>query len=378
MAADGPRPLDGIRVVEVAENLAGPFAAQILAFLGADVVKVERPDGDAARGWGPPFWRGTSPGFLCVNNDKRSITLDLKDTAAVAWLVDYVGAVDVFIQNQRPGAIDELGLGPARLMEKNPRLVYCALSAFGTSGPRRLQPGYEPIVQAFGGLFSINGEEHGPATRMGTSMLDFGSGMWGAIGVLGGLVQRQRTGRGCVVDASLFETALAWLTNHAAGFQVTGQLPVRHRTGSPRLVVFQAFETKDGEVVVAAGNDRLFAKLATALGHPEWGKDPRFTTNALRVANRDALIPAIEAIMRTRTRQEWADALDEAGVPCAPINDLRDVLEHPQTAATGMVQPVPGLDLSLIGLPISFDGERPRIRRAPPALGEHNQEILGR
>lgn len=371
-------PLSGIKVVEIAQNLAGPFAGEILAYLGADVVKVERPDGgDDARSWGPPFWRGTSPAFLAMNNNKRSITLDLKDPAAVAWLIEYLAHADVLVQNLRPGVMDELGLGPETLLAENPRLIYCSLWAFGRTGPLRLRPGYEPMVQAFAGLMTVNGEEGGPPTRIGTSIVDFGTGMWAAIGTLAGLVQRERTGRGCVVDTSLFETALAWLTGHFAGFRVTGELPARHRTGSSRLVVFQAFETKNGPLIVAAGNDRLFAKLAHALGRPEWATDSRFETNALRVANREALIPEIEAIMRTRTKGEWLDSLEQVGVPCSPIHDLRELLAEPQTAATGMIQPVPGLDLELMGLPVSFNGVRPSIRRRAPNLGEHNDEILG-
>jgi len=371
-------PLEGIKVVEIAQNLAGPYAGEILAALGADVVKVERPEGgDDARGWGPPFWRGTSPAFLTMNSDKRSITLDLKDPAAVAWLTAYLGDADVLVQNLRPGVLEAFGLGPEALLAKYPRLVYCSLWAFGRTGPLRLRPGYEPMVQAFAGLMTVNGDEGGPPTRIGTSILDYGTGMWAAIGTLAALVRRQQTGRGGVVDASLFETALAWLTGHYTAYRITGELPVPHRSGSRRLVVFQAFEAKDGPLIVAAANDRLFIKLARALGRPEWAEDPRFTTNAARVANRAALIPEIEAIMKTRTKAEWLERLEQAGVPCAPIQNLAEVLAEPQTGATGMLQPVPELGLELLGLPLSFDGERPPIRRRAPHLGEHNGEILG-
>ena len=371
-------PLEGIKVVEIAQNLAGPYAGEILAALGADVVKVERPEGgDDARGWGPPFWRGTSPAFLTMNSDKRSITLDLKDPAAVAWLTAYLGDADVLVQNLRPGVLEAFGLGPEALLAKYPRLVYCSLWAFGRTGPLRLSPGYEPMVQAFAGLMTVNGDEGGPPTRIGTSILDYGTGMWTAIGTLAALVRRQQTGRGGVVDASLFETALAWLTGHYTAYRITGELPVPHRSGSRRLVVFQAFEAKDGPVIVAAGNDRLFAKLAEALGRPDWAQDARFATNAARVTNRAALIPEIEAIVRTRTKAEWLERLEQAGVPCAPIQNLAEVLAEPQTGATGMLQPVPELGLELLGLPLSFDGERPPIRRRAPHLGEHNGEILG-
>ncbi len=370
-------PLSGVTVVEVAQNLAGPIAAEILAHLGADVVKVERPEGDDARRWGPPFWKGVSPGYLAVNANKRSITLDLKDPKAVAWLTEFLGAADVLVQNLRPGSLEELGLGPKEMLALHPRLVYCSVWAFGATGPLRLKPGYEPMVQAFSGLMMMNGDEGGPPTRIGTSVLDYGTGMWTAIGALAGLAQRQRTGRGCVVDASLFETGLAWLKGHFASYRASGQVPERHRTGSHRVVPFESFETKTNPIIIAAGNDRLFAKLATALGHPEWPANPRFATNAARVASKRELIAQIQQILLTRSKGEWIDVLEAAGVPCAPINSLPEAVTEPQAAALGMIQKVPGDDYELMGLPLSFDGARPDIRLAPPAVGEHNREIFG-
>ncbi len=371
-------PLTGIRVVELGQNLAGPVAAEILAHLGADVIKIERPEGDDARRWGPPFWKGVSPGFLAVNANKRAITVDLKDPREAAWLVEFVGLADVLVQNLRPGSLDELGLGPAALTARYPRLIYCSVSAFGSTGPLALKPGYEPMVQAFSGLMMMNGDEDGPPTRIGTSILDYGSGMWAAVGALAALVNRQQTGRGCVVDASLFEAGLAWLKGHVASFKVSGVVPERHRTGSHRVVPFQGFETKTGPIIVAAGNDRLFAKLAGALGHPEWATEPRFASNAARVAHKPELLAQIAEIMLTRSKGEWMDRLEAAGVPCAPINTLPEAIVLPQTIALGMLQRVPGEELSLVGLPVSFDGVRPEIRLAPPKLGEHNDEIRGR
>jgi crotonobetainyl-CoA:carnitine CoA-transferase CaiB-like acyl-CoA transferase len=371
-------PLAGVIVVEIAANLAGPFAAEILAHMGADVVKVERPDGgDDARGWGPPFWRGDSPAYLAMNANKRSITVDLKDRAAVAWLADFIASRDVLVQNLRPGVLDDAGLGPAAMLAKNPRLVYCSLWAFGSTGPLKLRPGYEPMVQAFSGLMAVNGDEDSPPTRIGTSILDFGTGMWAAIGILGGLVQREATGRGCVVDTSLFETALGWLTGHFAGYRASGELPVRHRTGSRRLVVFEGFETKNGPIIIAAGNDRLFAKLAVVLGRPEWATDPRYATNAQRIEHREEIVPEVARIVAGRTKGEWIDRLEEAGVPCAPIHAMDEALTHPQAEATGMLLPLPELDFELMGLPVSFDGRRPGIRRPPPRLGQHNDEVIG-
>lgn len=369
-------PLAGIKVVEIAQNIAGPYASEILAMLGADVVKIERPEGgDDARGWGPPFLHGMATTFHTMNRNKRGITLDLKDPAAIAWLKAYVGECDVLVQNLRPGVMDELGLDSNSLLAANPRLVYCSLSAFGHKGPMRLKPGYEPMIQAFAGIFSVNGSEDGPPSRVGMQILDMGTGVWAALGCIAALFRRQSTGRGCVVDTSLFETALGWLSVHFAGFSASGELPVRHRSGNPRVVVFQSFETSDGEIVIAAANDRLFAKLARELGHPEWAEDERFASNALRVANRDHIIPHIEAVIRTATMAQWIERLEAAGVPCAPIHDLRQVAAQPQTEALGIVQKIPGVDLRVVGLPISFDGTRPPIRHGAPELGEHNKEI---
>jgi crotonobetainyl-CoA:carnitine CoA-transferase CaiB-like acyl-CoA transferase len=368
-------PLTGITVVELGQNLAGPYAAEVLAHLGADVVKVERPEGDDARGWGPPFWKGVSPGFLSVNASKRSITVDLKDAEAVAPLMELIGGADVLVQNLRPGALDALGLGAESLTGRYPRLVYCSVWAFGRTGPLALKPGYEPILQAFSGLMMMNTSEGEPPRRIGTSVLDFGTGMWAAIGALAGLVQRARTGRGCIVDASLLETALAWLKGHIASFNASGHVPERHRTGSGRLIPFQDFETKTGPIIIAAGNDRLFARLADVLGRPEWATDPRYANNAGRFAHKTELLGQIEAILLTRTKGEWIDRLEAAGIPCAPIHGLPEILAHEQTAALGMIQPVPGDEISLVGLPLSFDGRRPTIRRAPPAIGQHNDEF---
>jgi crotonobetainyl-CoA:carnitine CoA-transferase CaiB-like acyl-CoA transferase len=370
-------PLEGIRVVEIAQNLAGPMAAEILAHMGADVIKVERPEGDDARKWGPPFWKGVSPGFLAVNANKRGITLDLKDAKAVAWLMDFLGGADVLVQNLRPGSLEELGLGPDVLLARHPRLVYCSVWAFGSSGPLKMKPGFEPMVQAFSGLMMMNGDEGGPPTRIGTSILDYGTGMWTAMGALAGLVQRQRTGRGCVVDASLYETGLAWLKGHFASYRASGEVPERHRTGSQRVVPFQGFETKTGTIIVAAGNDRLFAKLAAVVGHPEWATDERFATNAARVAHKPALLVLLEAIFPTRTKGEWIDLLEAGGVPCGPIHSLPEAVAQPQAEVLGIIQPLPGDDYDVVALPISFDGRRPPIRRAPPRLGEHNADLRG-
>jgi crotonobetainyl-CoA:carnitine CoA-transferase CaiB-like acyl-CoA transferase len=369
-------PLDGVKVVEIASNIAGPYAGLVLGMLGADVLKVERPEGDDARGWGPPFIGDTASVFHTVNLNKRSVTLDLKDPAQLAWLKGYIADADVLVQNMRPGAMEALGLGSAAMLELNPRLVYGSAAAFGAKGPMRLAAGYEPMVQAFAGIFSVNGEAERAGVRVGVSLLDVGTGMWTALGCLAGLLQRERTGKGVVVDASLFETALGWLAGHFAGFRVSGDLPVRNPTGSNRVVVFQAFDAADGQVIIAAANDRLFAKLAAELGHGEWANDARFRTNRDRQANKDTLIAMIVEIVRQRPCTHWVARLEAVGVPCAPINDLRQVEALPQTAALGIMQSAPEVDIDFVGLPLSFDGQRPPLRSRAPTLGEHNAEVM--
>ena len=371
-------PLTGVKVVELANNIAGPYAGFILAMLGAEVLKIERPEsGDDARAWGPPFWKDPSATFHALNVNKQGATVDLKSPEQVSWLENYVEGCDVFIHNLRPGVLDELGLGAKTLRARNPRLVYCSLSAFGPRGPMHKNGGYEPMVQAFSGLFSVNGYPDRPGVRIGTSVLDLGSAVWAALGCIAALLQREKTGEGCVVDASLYETALGLLTVHFARYQAGGQLPERHPSGSLAVVLFQAIDTADKQVIVAAANDRLFAKLVKELGHPEWATDKRYKTNADRFANKDELVAAVTDIMRRRPSAEWVERLQKAGVPCAPINDIAHLKTHPQTVALDMVQRAPDVDLDLMSLPLTFGGERPRIRKRAPRLGQHNEELPG-
>lgn len=370
--------LSGITVIEVGLNLAGPLAGEILADLGADVIKVERPEGgDDARGWGPPFVRGSSVTFHSMNRNKRSITVDFKNPDELARLHRLVPTADIFLHNLRPGVAEEVCLDAETLLALNPRLIYCAISAFGHTGPLRLKPGYEILLQAFAGLMSVTGETDGPPVRMGTSVVDFGTGMWTAIAALAALHRRDRTGRGCVIYTSLFETALFWLCNFFARYLASGEIPQRHATGSPTQVAFGAFETQNGPLVLGVANDRLFAKLARVLNRPEWADDPRFRTSADRLAHRDLLVGEIRAILRQATKEEWMERLEAAGIPCAPILTLPEVLAQPQTQALGILQTPPGSEITLLGLPLSFDGVRPALRRRAPHLGEHTAEIFG-
>ena len=364
-------PLAGIKVVEIAENIAGPYAGQILALLGAEVLKIERPEGDAGRGWGPPFYGDASTTFHACNQNKQSVVLDFNSADDLAWLRARIGRSDVLVQNMRPGSLEKFGLGSEALRFADPRLIYVSLWALGAVGPQRLAPGYEPMVQALSGMFSLNGDPAGAPSRVGMQVLDLGTGVWAALGAIAALHRRQVTGQGAIVDGSLLETAMGWMGPHWAAYAGSGKLPARDRSGNPRVVVFQALPTADRELVVAAANDRLFAKLATELGHPEWAADPRFVTNADRAGNKDVIIGLISEIMRLKPSSHWQERLDAIGVPCAPINDLSDLLGNPQVQALGMLTSPPGMDLPLMGLPLSFDGVRPTVHHGAPGLGEH-------
>jgi crotonobetainyl-CoA:carnitine CoA-transferase CaiB-like acyl-CoA transferase len=370
--------LDGIKVVEIGQNLAGPFAGSILADLGATVIKVEKPEsGDDARQWGPPISPDASAAFHAMNRNKLSVVLDLSHDADRQRLDSLLAQSDVLIHNLRPGVMARLGLGPQETTIRHSRLIYCDMGAFGHLGPLKDKPGYEPLMQAFSGLISANGHPDGPPARLGASVVDLGTGMWTVIGALAALFRRSVTGAGCVVNTSLFETALMWCGFHLITYMTGGGLPVRHGTGHPLLVPYQAFETSTGPLVIAAGNDRIFARLSAALGHPEWASDPRFLTNEDRSQNRAVLLPLVAQAAAGTSKEELAKRLEAAGVPCAPIHTVDEVIAHPQTEALGIVQKSPGLDLRLVGTPISFDGRRPTIRKDAPMLGEDTETVFG-
>lgn len=371
-------PLEGIVVVELGHSVAAPCAGQVLGDLGAEVVKIEKPDGDDARKWGPPFLDGAAATFQALNRNKRSVVCELRDDGQRARLTEYIVAhADVVLQNMRPGQVDALGLGAASLLERKPSLVYCNLGAFGARGPLAGRPGYDPLMQAFGGIMSVVGEEGRPPVRVGPSMIDMGTAMWAVIGIVSALYRRRATGRGGAVDVSLFETAAAWMTMFAAQYLASGEPPKKNGSGQAGIVPYRAYRTADGDLVVAAGNDALFGKLCAALGHPAWAQDPRFATNPDRVRNADALYGLIEVEIANRTSEAWITVFDAAGIPCAPVQNVAQMLGHEQLRALGLLQTVPGSSVPLIGLPISFDGERPVPRSASPALGLHTAEVLG-
>ena len=365
--------LQGVRVLELGQVLAGPFAGAILADLGADVIKVERVQGgDDARQMGPAFRHGDAINFHIFNRGKRSVALDLKSPVGLAAFEQLAAEADIFIHNMRPGVPQSMGIDGPRLCARHPRLIYCEISAFGHVGPMAMRPGYEPLIQAFSGLSSTNGGPDDPPMRSGASMCDMGSGMWAVIGALAMLQQRQSTGRGGIVSTSLLETALAWNGQKADAYVNEGRLPKRHRSGHPGFVPYEAFDTQDAPLLICCGNDRLFGKFANELGRPDWLTDERFVTNRARLANKAALVAQLDPILRARPRAEWVGRFEAAGVPCAPINTVPEALADPQVQALGMLAPVPGEDFSLTALPLSFDGTRPPLPGSAPRLGASN------
>ena len=370
-------PLDGVRVVEIGTSVAAPYAGWILAALGADVVKIERPGpGDDARQWGALFADGTSSVFHFLNRDKRSVTVDLKEETERQWLRDFCARdADVVIQNMRPGLVDKHGLGADALRADNPRLVYCNLWAYGNRGPLMDRPGYDPLMQAFSGLMSVTGEPDRPPVRVGPSMIDLGTGMWCVIGILAALKQRGDTGEGCIVDSSLYETALSWMSSANTTAQATGKNPGRPGTRARGMAPYEAYMCSDQYLIVAAPNDRLFERLTEVLGLPELLSDTRFDTNQKRFRNIEALTEIMAPVLATQTAEHWRAELDAVGIPSAPVRDTMQMQQDEQMLALGILQESPGDGPRTFGLPLSFDGTRPPIRRTAPAVGQHNAEI---
>jgi formyl-CoA transferase/CoA:oxalate CoA-transferase len=374
-------PLAGLLVADLTQNVAGPYCTQILGDMGAQVVKVERPGrGDDSRAWAPPYWGRESAAFLSVNRNKRSLALDMKAPEGRAILERLVGRADVLVQSLRAGAIEELGLDWERARRINPRLVYCSITAFGIEGPLRDRPGYDPLMQAYGGLMSVNGHPGQPPARVPVSIVDMGTGMWAVSAILAALRERDRTGRGAHVTTALFDTVLAWMTFPMGNYLASGEVPGPWGSGIQMIVPYQAFPSREAWVMIGAGSDALFARCCGALGCSGLTTDARFSTNPARVGNRVALFEALAAITRTLSTDDLLARLQEAGVPSAPILTLDQVASEPQTEASGMLLSAkhPRLpDYRAVGLPIRWDGERPDISRVPPLLGEHTAEVLG-
>jgi formyl-CoA transferase/CoA:oxalate CoA-transferase len=372
-------PLADIRVCDLTQNLAGPFCSQILADLGADVIKVEPPGGDMARAWGPPFWGTRSALYLSVNRGKRSIVLDLKSPEGLEVVRRIARECDVFMQASRPGVAKRLGIDYEQIRQLRPDVIYASVSAYGRKGPLADLPGYDPLMQAFAGLMSTTGHVGGPPTRVGGAVVDYGTGMWLAIAVLAALRRRDATGEGGEVDAALLDTTLQWVSYHVTGYLATGEVPGPMGTGVPAIAPYQAFPTSDGWVMIAAGNDAIFGRLCEALGVPELARDSRFLTNPLRSANQAALIPLVETATRRRTTAELLDLARRYAVPCSSIRDIAEVVADEQVAAAELIQDAADAEVDGyrdVAIPLCLDGERPRAGSTPPRTGEHTREIL--
>jgi glutaryl-CoA transferase len=379
-------PLSGTRIIDLSTVLAGPYATMILADLGADVIKIESPDGDATRGWGPP-WVGdlergtrTAAYFLAVNRNKRAVRLDLKRPEGGDVLRRLLADADVLVENFRPGALDRLGFDDDALRSLNPRLVHLAISGYGRAGPAAGRPGYDFVIQAVGGLMSITGdadEDGGRPTKVGVAISDVVSGLYAAIGILGALLARADTGQR--VDVSLLGSTLAILVNQAQNAFITGRSPGRRGNAHPNIVPYETFPTEDGELVVAVGSERQWLRFCEAIGLPALAEDPRFATNGGRVEHRDELRPIIAERMAGRPTVEWAAALDAAEVPNGAVAGIREAFDSPEAAELGMSVEVehPALGvLRQVGIPIAFETTPGAIRSAPPLLGEHTDEVL--
>lgn len=368
-------PLAGLTVLELGHSVAGPYAGLILAELGARVIKVENPEtGDYARGWGPPFLDDDATAFHALNRGKESVTLDFSDPEQLGLLRRLIARADAVIQNLRPGLLAKFGIDVADVRAEHPELIWCDIGAFGKSGPLAAKPGYDPLAQASSGIMSVTGEADRPPVRVGVSLVDMGSGMWTVIGLLAALVERQKTGQGAHVATSLFETGLAWMTIPLAAHAVSGEVRRPHGSGLAEIVPYQAFEAADGRVMIAAGNDRLFARLCEAIpGLAGLGADERFRQNRGRVMLRDELIPQIEAAIGRLRVAEVAALLDAAQVPNCPLLRVDQVWTHPQTEAVGILIPAGGH--RWVGLPFSIDDHRPSSGGVAPRLGAQDQTI---
>ena len=383
--------LSGLRVLDLSRVLAGPWAGQMLADLGADVVKVERPGaGDDTRAWGPPYLRDadgrdTSEAayFLSANRNKRSITIDFTQPEGQQQVRDLVQRADVLIENFKVGGLAAYGLDYQSLQALNPRLIYCSVTGFGQHGPYAKRAGYDFMIQAMGGLMSItgkaDGEEGAGPVKVGVALTDILTGLYASNAILAALAERERSGQGQYIDLALLDVQIACLGNQALNYLTTGVPPKRLGNAHPNIVPYQDFPTADGDFILTVGNDGQFRKFCEVAGHPEWATDPRFASNSARVANRAELIPLIRQVTVFRTTAEWIAALEQAGVPCGPINDLDQVFADPQVQARGtrirMAHPLAG-EVDLVANPIRLSRTPVDYRRPPPLLGEHTREVL--
>jgi succinate---hydroxymethylglutarate CoA-transferase len=377
-AANGP--LAGTRVVDLTRILAGPLCTMMLGDMGAEVIKVEPPDkGDDTRGWGPPFVAGEAAYFLGVNRNKRSLTLNMAVPAGQKVLGGLVEKADVLIDNFRIGTLEKWGFTDAWFEQHAPRLVRCSITGYGSTGPKAALPGYDFILQAESGLMSICGEPDGGPTKYGVAIVDVCTGMLASNSILAALNARHRTGKGQKVELSLYETSLAMLINVASNYLTAGRNAGRFGNGHPSIVPYTTYQAADAMVAIGIGNERQFGRVAEVLGHPEWAKDPRFTSNRARVENRDVIDGFINEALSHDHADVWLDKLKAVGVPSGRINSVADALDDPHTAARDMIETVEHSTigaLKMLGIPFKFSDTACSVRRAPPTLGQHNDEIL--
>ncbi|MEM1416436.1 MAG: CaiB/BaiF CoA-transferase family protein [Myxococcota bacterium] len=387
--APPPGPLAGLRILDLSRILAGPTCTQLLGDLGADVLKVERPgEGDDTRKWGPPYVQDAagadtseSAYYLCANRNKRSLAIDFRTPDGAALVRRLAAESDVLIENLKVGSLAKHGLGYADLAPTHPRLVYCSITGFGQTGPRKDQPGYDFLVQAMGGIMSLSGEPEGQPMKTGVGIADVMCGMYATVGILAALRHRDRAGEGQHLDVALFDAQVSWLINGALNYLTSGALPIRRGNGHPNIVPYQVFGSADGHVVIAAGNDAQFGRLCEVAGVAGLAADPRFATNAARVRNRDALLPLLEERTRTKTTDAWIAALEAAKVPCGPVNTLDRVFADPQTQHRGMritmPHPLAGSgEVALLGNPLNLSATPVSYRRPPPVRAAHTREVL--
>ncbi|HMM85522.1 CaiB/BaiF CoA-transferase family protein, partial [Azohydromonas sp.] len=370
-----PRPLAGVRVLDLSRVLAGPWCGQLLADYGADVIKVERPGaGDDTRGWGPPWWQPgpgderTASYYLAANRGKRSVAADLASADGQALVRALAADADVLIENYKVGQLARYGLDFASLADLNPRLVYCSITGYGQDGPYAQRPGYDFAIQAHGGLMSITGEPDGEPQKVGVAVADLMTGLYATTAVLAALHEARVTGRGRHVDAALLDVQVAMLANQASGYLCSGRVPQRQGNAHPSIVPYQVFESADGHLVLAVGNDGQFARFCAVAGRAELATDPRYATNTERVRHRDALVAVVQQLLRARGTAAWVDALEAAGVPCAPILDIGQVFADPQVVARGLQRAAAGATPPTVLNPMRFDGHRPQAARPAPAL----------
>lgn len=381
-------PLAGLKVLDMSRVLAGPSATQLLGDLGADVVKVERPDdGDDTRRWGPPFVTAPdgsdtteSAYYLSANRNKRSMAVDFTLPEGQALIRRLAGVADVLIENFKVGTLARYGLDYPGLAPSCPRLVYCSITGFGQTGPYAGRPGYDFLIQGMGGLMSLTGDPDGAPQRTGVAIADLMAGMYATVAILAALRHRDRGGAGQHIDVALLDTQVAWLCYSAQHYLTAGEVPPRLGNAHPNIVPYQAFAAADGHVILGIGNDRQFARFAVLAGRPEWADDPRFATNRERVRHRDALVPEIAAILRQRPAADWIALLEQHGVPCGPINRIDQVFADPQVAARNLVitmaHPLADQPIPLVGNPLHFSSTPVDYRHPPPTLGQHTSSVV--